>query len=794
MAESKIRTPPDYCQYVDGPCDQNFSSTTPCDAVFLFPSTPPQIAATIESAKQKLELKSSGRTWKSWRELPMAGRIIFCEVCKASRFANTVVADVTTLNFNLLFEIGFSIGLGVPVIPIRDTTYIASKRDFDELGLLDTLGYLDFANAEELASGLPERLPGAAFPAPLVKEYKETPLYVLKGPINTEGAVQLMSTLKKSGFRFRTYDPVETPRLTLHEARKQVSGSIGIVAHLLSPNRQGSTRHNSLCALLGGMAMAEGKVVAMLQEEAVQQPIDYRDVVQSYQIPSDIARMLEGTIKMVVEHMQVAGPSVGRRAEKVLEKLDLGDTAAENEIAGLRNYFVPTGQFTQAKQGHARLVVGRKGTGETAIFYEVRNALGWNRSRVVLDLKPEGHQFTKLREAVLSQLSPGLQEHTMTGFWNYILLTELAHKILSTEGGWASNDSERHARFKKLERVYISHEIESEGDLSQRLLRQVDRLAERFRDAEESKRREKITEWIYAGDIPTLDRAVSDYVREKDSVWLLIDNLDKGWPVHGTTPADIMIVRALLEATRKLQRQMEENDVEFKCLVFLRTDIYEHLVQQTPDKGKDTAIRLDWDDPGVFQEIVRKRVSASTDLQGSFRDVWPALFDSHIGTEDSFNYILERTLMRPRDLLTFLHRATEVAVNRGHGRVSSDDINQAEKSYSEDLVLVTAYEIGDTYPQFADLLYAFQGTPRTLSMSEVEGVLRKSGISNSEMRNAIELLLWYGFLGTAGPASDEDKYSYHVRYNLRHLLHPIEKGEAKFVIHPGFRTSLGIKW
>jgi hypothetical protein len=212
----------------------------------------------------------------------------------------------------------------------------------------------------------------------------------------------------------------------------------------------------------------------------------------------------------------------------------------------------------------------------------------------------------------------------MTGFWNYILLTELAHKILSTEGGWASNDPERHARFKNLERVYISHEIESEGDLSQRLLRQVDRLAERFRDAEESKRREKITEWLYAGDIPTLDRAVSDYVREKDSVWLLIYNLDKGWPVHGTTPADIMIVRALLEATRKLQRQMEENNVEFKCLVFLRTDIYEHLVLQTPDKGKDTAIRLDWDDPGVFQEIVRKRVSASTDLQGSFRDVWPA--------------------------------------------------------------------------------------------------------------------------------------------------------------------------
>ena len=312
-----MRTPPEYCQYVDGPCDQDFWPTTSRDALFLFPSTPPQIAATIEIAKQKLELMSGGRTRKSWRQLPITGRIIFCEICKASRFASTIIADVTTLNFNVLFEIGFSIGLGIPVIPIRDTTYIASKRDFDEIGLLDTLGYLDFKNAEELAGSLVSRLPGPVFPVPLVKEYKETPLYVLKGPINTEGAVQLMSTLKKSGFRFRTYDPVESPRLTLHEARKQISGSVGVIAHLLSPNRQGSTRHNALCALLGGMAMAEGKVVAMLQEEVVQQPIDYRDVVQSYQIPADIPVMLEGTIKRVVEHMQVAGPSSGRKAEKV---------------------------------------------------------------------------------------------------------------------------------------------------------------------------------------------------------------------------------------------------------------------------------------------------------------------------------------------------------------------------------------------------------------------------------------------------------------------------------------------
>ena len=33
------------------------------------------------------------------------------------RFTRLVVADVTTLNFNLMFEIGFAIGPGLPVCP-----------------------------------------------------------------------------------------------------------------------------------------------------------------------------------------------------------------------------------------------------------------------------------------------------------------------------------------------------------------------------------------------------------------------------------------------------------------------------------------------------------------------------------------------------------------------------------------------------------------------------------------------------------------------------------------------------
>jgi hypothetical protein len=75
-----------------------------------------------------------------------------------------------------------------------------------------------------------------------------------------------MSALKKSTVRFRSYDPVETPRLPLQEARKQIGASLAVIAHLLSPERKHALVHNARCAFIAGVAMATGKLVLLLQE------------------------------------------------------------------------------------------------------------------------------------------------------------------------------------------------------------------------------------------------------------------------------------------------------------------------------------------------------------------------------------------------------------------------------------------------------------------------------------------------------------------------------------------------
>ncbi|HEV3284886.1 MAG TPA: hypothetical protein VG010_11845, partial [Solirubrobacteraceae bacterium] len=102
---SMLHERPTFCQYASGPCDQDFATIQASRGLFLYASHPPQIAATITTAAATLE-QQTGDPWMTWKDMDIGGHIIFCEICKAIRGAATVFADVTTLNFNLLFEIG----------------------------------------------------------------------------------------------------------------------------------------------------------------------------------------------------------------------------------------------------------------------------------------------------------------------------------------------------------------------------------------------------------------------------------------------------------------------------------------------------------------------------------------------------------------------------------------------------------------------------------------------------------------------------------------------------------------
>src|SRR6185436_17718860 len=108
-----------------------------------------------------------------------------------------------------------------------------------------------------------------------------------------------------------------------------------------------------------------------------------------------------------------------------------------------------------------------------------------------------------------------------------------------------------------------------------------------------------------------LRNAVAKYLDHKDEVWLLVDNLDKSWPPSGAGEFELLMLRSLLQASRKLQQQLSRAKIEFRSVVFIRTDIYEQLVANTPDRGKESLVSLDNPDLEVLKEILRRRAEIS---------------------------------------------------------------------------------------------------------------------------------------------------------------------------------------
>ena len=96
------------------------------------------------------------------------------------------------------------------------------------------------------------------------------------------------------------------------------------------------------------------------------------------------------------------------------------------------------------------LVVGRKGSGKTALFVQLRDTKRGRKPNIVVDLKPEGFSsLIKLKERVLDFLTAGAQQHLITALWEYILLLEITYKVLE-------KDREVHFRDHRLTANYVA--------------------------------------------------------------------------------------------------------------------------------------------------------------------------------------------------------------------------------------------------------------------------------------------------------------------------------------------------
>src|SRR6185437_14582152 len=94
-----------------------------------YASTPDMVGQTIEAALQIYAARQGGGKFASWRENDIAGRFLVEPILEGIAGSKCLVADVSILNFNVTYEVGYAIGLGKRVILVRNKAIAADETE-----------------------------------------------------------------------------------------------------------------------------------------------------------------------------------------------------------------------------------------------------------------------------------------------------------------------------------------------------------------------------------------------------------------------------------------------------------------------------------------------------------------------------------------------------------------------------------------------------------------------------------------------------------------------------------------
>ncbi|MGR3507656.1 MAG: P-loop ATPase, Sll1717 family [Sulfitobacter sp.] len=752
----------------------------------------PEANALVRDAIHGAASNNSGAnvSIKLWQKMNILGFKLDDLIREEIQDADVLIADITHPNPNVLYELGYAMASGKPVLPTVNTAIMAAHSNVTGLGLFDTTGYAGYTNSDDLFS-LTQNWEAESWVSKyaLKRDYAQ-PLYILDAVKKTDFRNWIFHAIEESEVNFRSFDPAEVPRLTAAQALADVSSSAGVVIPLLSTELVDSERHNLRGAFLLGLAHGSKIDALVIQYENGPAPLDYRDFVRNS------SSRLE-TLRHVSEYCQGTLVSNQRPANKavtgednILGDIDLGSSAAENESQQLNQYFVETAEFSRALRAEGAVIAGRKGSGKSAVFLQVAEHFkGAFPAVCVVDLRPASHDLSEMREALTSVMSAGVFDHTIAAFWQYILYTEILLKLREMVLPKSRNNFELIRQLAEIESRFSLDDSVVSGDFTSRLKTAVELVVAKARTARNSEAlKGELTNMMFEEPIPALREAVLNLAGHFNGIHILLDDLDKGWPPRRVELQDVAMVKHLIETLNRIGRDLRRKDVNFYHLLFLRSDIYERLVEQTSDRGKYNVINIDWSDPEQLRHMLNIRVTTSLN-EADVDRAWEAL-NPTMASGDAIENLIYASLMRPRFLIDLCERMLSFAVNRGHHVVEDGDVKDAIAQMSLYLVSDFGYEMRDIAGTPEDIFYRFIGAGERLTQEQLEDLISSDELGLG-VTETIDLLLWYGFLGIFA-SNGKPTFIYDRAYDFRRLK--AEKRAAadtvRYVVNPAFVSGL----
>jgi hypothetical protein len=497
---------------------------------------------------------------------------------------------------------------------------------------------------------------------------------------------------------------------------------------------------------------------------------------------------------------------VRSKKEKILnpKRIDFGAPAAERDIKrGLADYFFESDAFHRVKSGTKTVVLGNRGAGKSAIFQVLaqrQRAAGFH----IIELAPEDYSYEFLGRTMVAEGKGSWSKYGAYAVaWKYLIYVLVMAEV-----------AKKGPRLKKGGRSQIYRYIRDNhpGATTSRLdalisyLKRIEAI--KIGPYEASiKTREKTQELekLYRlAEIGPLLPALRD-VLEKDKFVVLVDELDRGWDASEDAQA---FVAGLFQACMSINT-LSPN---LRVYISLRQELYDSIpaLYEDAQKFRDVIEVISWDEESLLKLIAKRiRHSLPEHEQKDDHSLWSTVFSQTFTGKGhkSFDYLVSRTLYRPREIIQFCAQAIEEARDQKVSLpIGFQILSEAERLYSEERTKDIVAEYRFQYPGLASLFEVFRGRNATMDYDQLSflclemltgGVPTKGTqvwLPDQDPDSLIETLWQVGFLqaeavGSTTTKGKPDSYylgPYQIgNLNLRTL--------RRFKIHPMFWSYLGIR-
>lgn len=479
-----------------------------------------------------------------------------------------------------------------------------------------------------------------------------------------------------------------------------------------------------------------------------------------------------------------------------LSGLTFGSLAAEND-ASLQDYFVRTETFERVADAEKWLLLGNRGTGKTAIFQSLANSRR-REGRKVIELRPDDYSYELARDTLVAEAEGSWQKSgAYNAAWKWVLLQLTVRECANPTAAYRRRPEGRLYSFMR-DRYQDVHKNPIDWLIS--YLKRIEGF--KIGKYEAGVQTKELQELFRLDELsPIVDDLKS--VLKNSPVDVYIDELDRGWDSSEDAQH---FVSGLFRAAVGLNQEYPNLNIYLS----LRQELYESipLLYDDTQKHRDVIEQIRWDERRLLAMMagrIRATVPEAEEL--SDEQSWGCVFGEVLSYRNtrSFNYVVDRTLNRPRELIAFATAIREAAVERGTA-VDYPVIADAERKYSKDRFddIVSEYRfqypgLGDVLEQFRGSLYRFDRSDlvdrcETIILSETVANVAPWLVSCSSGRALIEVLWEVGFLlarnvgGQKGLVRSGSQYvgAYHVSSLALDAV-------QNFKVHPLFHSHLQLK-